>query len=187
MPNARPIAERFHEKYERVPFSGCWLWTGSTMAKGGYGKITVKQGEQKCTGAHRVSWMLHRGEIPAGLWVLHRCDVPACVNPDHLFLGTARDNVVDCVAKGRQGVRPLKVGPFLSRAERKWRAYIRKGRPDQKGEENFGAKLDWEKVADIRTHRLTKAGFSRLYGVSFKAVKNVWDGVSWVDVAEAKN
>jgi len=178
------LAERFAEKYERVPFSGCWLWTGSGMAKGGYGKITVERGDQIGTGAHRVSWMLHRGDIPKGVWVLHRCDVPACVNPDHLFLGTAKDNVADCIAKGRQGVKPLKVGPFLSKAELKRRRYVRKGRPDQKGEANWHSKLDLEKVVDIRTHRLTKAAFARLYGVSFKTVKNVWDGVSWVNVAK---
>ena len=101
MPNARPLADRFHEKYVVVPFSGCWLWTASTMSRGGYGKMTVEQGEQQCTGAHRVSWMLHKGEIPKGMWVLHRCDVPACVNPDHLFLGDVVDNNRDAIEKGR--------------------------------------------------------------------------------------
>ncbi len=80
------------------PNSGCWLWTGS-LTSGGYGCCWW---DGKQTNAHRFSWLAYRGEIPSGQLVLHKCDMPSCVNPDHLFLGTAADNMRDMVAKGRK-------------------------------------------------------------------------------------
>jgi hypothetical protein len=57
--------------------------------------------------AHRIVWEENNGPIPEGEWVLHRCDNPPCVNPDHLFLGTRSDNMVDCTMKGRLPQRKL--------------------------------------------------------------------------------
>ena len=94
----RTLKERFEEKYEAVPFSGCWIWTASLLTKG-YGRIGVKEGYTES--AHRVSWLLHKGPIPEGMHVLHHCDVRPCVNPGHLFLGTDVDNIEDCLKKGR--------------------------------------------------------------------------------------
>lgn len=88
---------RFELSHIPEPNSGCWLWVGSTNIHG-YGKILVRK---KQLGAHRYSWMLHNGDIPKGLCVLHRCDNPTCVNPDHLFLGTRKENMMDMVNKGR--------------------------------------------------------------------------------------
>lgn len=51
--------------------------------------------------AHRASWVIHNGDIPDGLFVLHHCDNPKCVNPSHLYLGTAADNSNDRVKRGR--------------------------------------------------------------------------------------
>lgn len=188
MPNPRPILERFHEKYEKVPFSGCWIWTHAKMAKGGYGRITFKQGSQVGVGAHRVSWELHNGPIPNGMWVLHRCDVPACVNPDHLFLGNASDNALDAVSKGRHNNGRKKFmetfcGPICPRWVRSKRKSDkkRKGAENQKGSNNHNAKLDWEKVRDIRTRRMNMAAFARLYGVSHKTIRNITYGVKWIE------
>lgn len=75
----------------------CWLFLGVLVR--GYGRVRVGTG---VIGAHRFMWERANGSIPDGLCVLHRCDVPACVNPDHLWLGTNADNMADCVAKGRQ-------------------------------------------------------------------------------------
>src|SRR5512141_57908 len=74
----------------------CWLWTAYIDAHG-YGKLQVDGGPKR---AHRLSWFLKHGEWP-NPYALHKCDVRNCVNPDHLFEGTHRDNADDRVAKGR--------------------------------------------------------------------------------------
>lgn len=94
----RPIAERFADKFIPEPMSGCWLWTGAVQPETGYGALNRVGG---VVGAHRLSWELHRGPIPYGLHVLHKCDIRSCVNPDHLFLGTNKDNIDDMKRKGR--------------------------------------------------------------------------------------
>lgn len=76
--------------------NGCWEFTGFKNLKG-YGKLR-SSGQQL---AHRVSWVIHNGDIPKGMLVCHKCDNPPCCNPDHLFLGTAKDNAHDAIKKGR--------------------------------------------------------------------------------------
>src|SRR5882672_10379584 len=86
----------FWRKVDKRPF-GCWVWTAWKNSKG-YGNFNI--GERKWK-AHRLSYTFFYGPIPDGLLVLHRCDNPSCVNPDHLFLGTARDNFQDAISKKR--------------------------------------------------------------------------------------
>jgi hypothetical protein len=75
--------------------SGCWEYTGF---RDSFGYGVCNQGT-----IHRLSYEYYIEPIPKGLYVLHKCDNPACFNPDHLFLGTQRDNMVDCAIKGRIG------------------------------------------------------------------------------------
>lgn len=76
----------------------CWLWTGASGPHG-YGGFGVRANLH--LRAHRYSWEWTYGPIPDGLLVLHRCDVRLCVRPDHLWVGTQRENLVDMIAKGR--------------------------------------------------------------------------------------
>lgn len=97
-----PEIGRFLSKFKRT--EGCWLWCG-TMFANGYGEFNVrdskKKGGRRKLLAHRVSWTVFRGEIPPEKCVIHKCDVSACVNPDHLYLGTAKDNARDRNQRGR--------------------------------------------------------------------------------------
>ncbi len=81
---------------------GCWLWTGAP-ANVGYGAVYFEGRDQS---THRVSWQLAYGPIPDGLCVLHKCDIRLCVNPEHLFLGTKKDNTQDMMQKGRNRSNP---------------------------------------------------------------------------------
>lgn len=76
---------------------GCWEWLGG-KTRGGYGSFASP--EATCR-AHRIAYELRKGPIPLGMYVCHRCDNPGCVNPAHLFVGTASDNTRDSMKKGR--------------------------------------------------------------------------------------
>jgi hypothetical protein len=95
--------EAFMEKVSPEPMSGCWLWTGSSNGNG-YGVMRINNKQQ---GAHRVAFELFVGPIPPGLMICHKCDNPPCVNPHHLFAGTALDNNRDMFAKGRARTNTL--------------------------------------------------------------------------------
>ena len=131
----------FMSRVEYAP-SGCWLWAKSATQFGS-GRIGRRL-------AHIISWGITHGPIPPGLQVLHRCDVPQCVNPDHLFLGTHKDNVQDMIRKGRKRV--------------------------VRGENHPSAKLTDSEVSQIRSlraegKRLTQV--AALYSISFQHVSAI--------------
>ena len=121
----KTVEERFWDKVKKT--KDCWNWIA--------GKDSDRYGVFNALGmtkAHRVSWVLHNGDIPKGDFydttcVLHHCDNPSCVNPAHLFLGTQADNMKDMASKGRSVV-PMKKGTDM----------------------NFNAKLSMEQIRIAR-------------------------------------
>lgn len=165
-----PLDVRFYAQHIPEPNSGCWLWTGS-LTKNGYGTIGTYNASNRLRVklAHRVSWELHRGPIPAGsgyhgTCVCHTCDVRACVNPGHLFLGTHAENMADMAAKGRGAPPPRTV---------------------LRGEMSPAARLTANDVREIRA--IAAAGLSqrvlgRRFGVSYVSIGAILRGTTWRSV-----
>jgi hypothetical protein len=99
------LTKAFARNVSPEPTSGCWLWSGR-YAEGGYGVIDMLRVPVL---AHRFSWIIFRGPIPDSVLACHKCDNPACVNPDHMFLGSPKDNMQDCLTKGRFTPAVIKV------------------------------------------------------------------------------
>ena len=131
---------------------GCWEWTAGRFDTG-YGAFCSAR---KTLYAHRVSWQLTNGKIPDGLFVCHRCDNRGCVRPDHLFLGTNRDNQIDAREKGR--LRP------------------------PRGESHGAAKLTAAAVELARFMRrdgLKQKEVASILGVSRQTISNIERGIVW--------
>jgi hypothetical protein len=94
--------EDYLNKNHEKDSSGCWLWTGNFGRRnyGIVGNFSLAK-KLKIYQAHRLSFMIHKGEIPDGMFVCHTCDNPPCINPEHLFLGTHYENMQDMISKGR--------------------------------------------------------------------------------------
>lgn len=150
MRKKKPIKERIESMVDKC--GGCWNWKGHKSLFG-YGQIKINGSQQM---AHRVTYELYVGRIPKGLCVLHKCDNPSCCNPDHLFLGTMKDNVIDCMKKGR--------------------------RSNRKGENNNNAKLTEIQVKEIRRkHESGARGveLAREYNVSKQTISSVVCRIAW--------
>jgi hypothetical protein len=108
----RSLAERIDALSIPEPNSGCFLWLGNLTTRD-YGQIRVERHWRK---AHRVAYELAKGGIPEGAYICHRCDVQICVNPDHLYAGTAKTNFEDMRARGRWNASGLSVGDATRRS-----------------------------------------------------------------------
>ena len=106
------VADRFWLQLKKTP--NCWLWSGATDHDG-YGIFSGSIGGVIFKKAHRFSYTLQTGEvIPSDMVVMHSCDNPRCVNPDHLSLGTSRENMLDKIAKGRANTPRSVLSPVPS-------------------------------------------------------------------------
>lgn len=152
---------RFLSKADAVnefgPWGECWRWLGGVV--GGYGEFWLDGRMQK---AHRVSWLIFRGDIPFhesphGLCVCHSCDTPLCVNPEHLFLGTNKENAEDREKKGRT---------FVPR-----------------GDKHGRRKLTAQTVQEVRkayaTGRYSQTELARIHRVSQSCISSLVRGETW--------
>jgi hypothetical protein len=109
------LTARFWKHVEKGP--GCWLWSG-TLRPDGYGVLSRGAKSAGLVRSHVLSWELANGKpVPPGMFVCHRCDVRHCVNPDHLFVGSPKENQHDMMAKGRWSPPPLLRGTRNPRAK----------------------------------------------------------------------
>lgn len=141
----------------------CWFWLGPFDARG-YGSFGHNYRQYR---THRFAYALEHGEVPAGFYVCHTCDNPACVNPAHLWLGTADDNNKDCSAKGRFHGLDRKRG-----AERK--------KTSHRGTAHYLSPFTEEQVKDIRSRDLSawgsKTRLCKEFGVSPATIRNILQG-----------
>lgn len=102
-------------KFDIDPTTGCWVWMGGRFWDG-YGRIADHL-TKRVLKAHRVAFSFYVGDIPPNMQVLHHCDNPPCINPDHLYLGTPKENTRDKVVRKRVRTRPLfgKENPMFGR------------------------------------------------------------------------
>ena len=156
-PAPKPEIDRLLSKVAFEPTTGCWLWTGCT-SQSGYGNFRPS-GARRNEPAHRAAYRMHKGAIPQGLLLCHKCDTRACVNPDHLFPGTQKDNMDDCASKGRR------VDVWFT------------------GEPHHSSKLTREAVELIRGERdgVSLAALALRFGVSVSAVKQVRSFRTWAN------
>lgn len=153
-PTSEDAMARVRQHVKTSDPNACWEWQG-TINNQGYGALRFGGKQYK---AHRFSYEIHRGPIPAGLMICHKCDNPPCVNPDHLYAGTARENSRDAVDRDR---RP--------KGERIGRAVLTPGMV--------------RKIRKLRGEGCTAREIAERFKVSKSAVNHVIYGRSWRHVA----
>ncbi|MEG4503843.1 HNH endonuclease [Microcoleus sp. F6_B4] len=140
--------------------NGCWLTDLATQSNRGYPKLTMENRKKKYIS--RLMYEIYKGKIPEGMFVCHTCDNRGCINPEHLFLGTPQDNMIDMANKGRST----------------------KGRIlENRGSKNVLAKLDENQVLEIKRllveTDLTQQEIAEMFGVHRSTITSIKKGQSW--------
>lgn len=178
--SGKPPEYRFKMQY-KVAKNGCWEWIGGKDPDG-YGTFRGEHLGQSFKRAHRWSWAYHNNQkVPAGASVCHSCDNPACVNPEHLWVGSTLENQRDKWAKGRGGI-PF--GENASRAkltEEQARAILVDPRPNSRVAADYGVAAStvgdikgrgsWRSIGDVEPVKAKRV--SPRKGVSDKITPDI--------------
>lgn len=145
------LIERFESQISKTNNNGCWLWTGEIA---GHGGGILRMGGQILS-AYRLSYEIYKGEIPRDICVCHTCDVRACINPDHLWLGTHAENMADAARKNRM----------------------------HPGEQSAQSKLLNEQVINIinfyKTGNYSQQQLGEMFGVEHSIISGIITGKNW--------
>ena len=157
MPHKTPLNEFFWARVTPKGVDDCWLWEGDKGKEYGIvylGKIKIGDPykyKKLRAYAHRISWELTNGPIPDGLIVCHKCDVPMCVNPNHLFLGTKKDNTQDMIKKRRHN----------------------------HGDKVAWSKVTEQEAKEIIASKEKNGVLAEKYGINFRTVSQIRNGTTW--------
>lgn len=134
--------QKLQEKFEKfvIRKDGCWEWDGCCPTNPGYGQFRFGKVLMR---AHRASWIIHNGPIPNSMFVCHTCDNKRCSNPEHLFLGTCKDNNLDAIQKS--------LHPTMGKS----------------GSNNHMSKLSEEQVKEIRFELGKRRGLTKKEIIKF--------------------
>lgn len=146
------IIKRFEKKFIPEPNCGCWLWTGA-VSSSGYGSFSITS--KNIIPAHRASFLIYKNKMPES-FVCHSCDNKICVNPEHLWIGTPKENSIDASNKGILQKRPKRYG--------------------------FGSKLKKEEVVKIFEDNRKCDEIAKEYNLSSSAIGAIKRGENWSHV-----